>query len=103
MLHDKNREEIESVITKVFIDPIRRKPSSRIKKNHPSNLIVGYPSESMVFRQRYVNLVNYVFYTSMIEPKNIKEADVVRESRKLIHTKEWKQPSYNLLIRSQIP
>ena len=28
----------------------------------------------MVNRQRYVNLINYVCYTSMIEPKNIKEA-----------------------------
>ena len=28
----------------------------------------------MITRQRYVNLVNYVCYTSMIEPKNVKEA-----------------------------
>ena len=57
----------------VFDDPIRKEPPSKIEKNHPSDLIIGNPSDRMTTRQRYVNLVNYMCYISMIEPKNVKE------------------------------
>ena len=70
--HDNN-DETKSASTGMFSDLIKRQPSLGIKMNHPSNLIIGSPSDGMVTRRRYVNLINYVCYTSMIEPKNVKE------------------------------
>ena len=35
----------------VLIDPIRKEPSSRINKNHPSNMIIRDPNEGMVTRK----------------------------------------------------
>ena len=70
-------DEIKSAPTSVFDDPTKREPSSRInkkKKNHLSNFITGNPSESMVKKQSYVNLMKYVCYTSMIKPKDLNEA-----------------------------
>ena len=58
----------------VLIDPIRKESSSRIKKNHPSNLIIGDPNEGMVTRKRFVNHVKYICFVSLCEPKNVKEA-----------------------------
>ena len=43
----------------VLTDPIRKEPSSRVKKNHPSELILGDPNGGMVTRTRYVNHVKY--------------------------------------------
>ena len=55
-------------------DPVRKEPSSRVKKNHPSELILGDPNEGMVTRKRYVNHVKYVCFVSLFEPKNVKDA-----------------------------
>ena len=55
-------------------DPIRKEPSSKVKKNHPSELIFGDPNEGMVTRKRYVNHVKYVYFVFLCEPKNVKEA-----------------------------
>ena len=71
---DQNGDETKRALISVFDDPIRRELSPKIKKNHPSYLIIVNPSDSMVTRQRYVNLIDYTCYTSMIEPKNVKEA-----------------------------
>ncbi|XP_062073656.1 uncharacterized protein LOC133777911 [Humulus lupulus] len=67
---DRPTKEGQEIIT----DSIQREPSARIKKNHPSDLILGDIEESMVTRKRYVNLVQFVCFTSSFEPKNVKEA-----------------------------
>ena len=57
----------------VLIDPIRKEPSSRIKKNHPSDLIIGDPNEGMVTRKKFINHIKYVCFVSLYELKNVKE------------------------------
>ena len=72
----------KGVSTDVLTDPIRKEPSFRIKKNHPSDQIIGHPSylnigdpnKGMVTRKRFVNHVKYVCFVSLCEPKNVKEA-----------------------------
>ena len=46
----QNCDETKNGPTSVFDDLIRKEPSSRIKKNHPSDLIIGNPSDSMITR-----------------------------------------------------
>ena len=58
----------------ILTDPIRKESSSRIKKNHLSDLIIGDPNEVMVTRKRFVNHVKYVCFVSFREQKNVKEA-----------------------------
>ena len=55
-------------------DPIRKEPSSRVKKNHQFDLIPGNLDEQMVTRKRYVNIVRFTLFISLTEPKNVKEA-----------------------------
>ena len=57
----------------VLTDPIIKEASSRIKKNYPSDLIIGDPNEGMVTRKKYVNHVKYACFVSLSEPKNVKE------------------------------
>ena len=57
----------------VLIDSIRKEPSSRIKKNHPSDMIIRDPND-MVTRKWYINHVKYTCFVSLCEPKNMKEA-----------------------------
>ncbi|PON92619.1 hypothetical protein TorRG33x02_114790, partial [Trema orientale] len=38
-------------------DPIQKEPSSRVKKNHPTDLIIGNLDDGMVTRRRNINLV----------------------------------------------
>ncbi|XP_062075658.1 uncharacterized protein LOC133779758 [Humulus lupulus] len=66
----KETEQLPNIIT----DPIQREPSSRVKKNHPTDLILGNMHESMVTRRRYANLIQFVCFVSSLEPKNVKEA-----------------------------
>ena len=58
----------------VLTDPIRKEPSSRVKKNNPLDLIIGDPNKGMVIRKTCVNHVKYICFVSLCEPKNIKEA-----------------------------
>ncbi|XP_062094317.1 uncharacterized protein LOC133800375 [Humulus lupulus] len=58
----------------MITDSIQRKAYARVKKNHLTNLILGNIEDSMVTRRRYVNLVQFVYFTSSFEPKNVKEA-----------------------------
>ena len=56
----KTNQEVDSrkskgVSTDVLTDPIRKEALSKIKKNHPSDLIIGDSNEGMVTRKRYVN------------------------------------------------
>ncbi|XP_062112999.1 uncharacterized protein LOC133824148 [Humulus lupulus] len=46
---------------------MQREPSARIKKNHPSDLILGDIEESMVTRKKYVNLVQFEFVKQMTD------------------------------------
>jgi len=55
-------------------DPFRKEPSSRVKKNRPSELILGNLDEKMVTRKMYANMVRFTCFVSLIEPKNVKEA-----------------------------
>ncbi|ERM97925.1 hypothetical protein AMTR_s01778p00002700 [Amborella trichopoda] len=55
-------------------DPIQREPSSRVKKNHPSDLILGNLDESMVTRRKYANIIQFLCFISSLEPKSVKEA-----------------------------
>ena len=59
----------KGVSTDVLIDPIRKEPSSRVKKNHPLDLIIEDPNKGMVTRKRYVNYVKYVCFVSMCKQK----------------------------------
>ncbi|XP_062119389.1 uncharacterized mitochondrial protein AtMg00810-like [Humulus lupulus] len=67
-------EQAETQMPKTITNPIQREPSARVKKNHPTDLIMGDLEESIVTRKRYVNLVKYVCFTSSLEQKNVKEA-----------------------------
>ena len=55
-------------------DKIRKEISSRVKKNHLTDLIIGKLDDDMVTRRRYVNFAKYVCFVSFSEPKNVKEA-----------------------------
>ena len=57
---DQNHHETESAATSMFDDPIKKEPSSRIRKNHPFDIIIGNPSDSMITRHRYMNLIGQV-------------------------------------------
>ena len=71
---DTTDDQVHSSSHEIITDNIQREPSTRVKKNHPADLILGNLDESMVTRRRYVNLVQYMCFTSSIEPKNINEA-----------------------------
>ena len=58
----------------ILTDSIRKEPLSWVKKNYPSDLIIGDPNKGMVIKKRCVNHVKYVYLVSLSEPKNIKEA-----------------------------
>ena len=79
-----------------MIDPIRKEPSSRVKKNHHSELILGDPNKGMVTRKRYVNHVKYVYFVSLCETKNVKEALLDKFWIKVMH-EELEQCSCNIV------
>lgn len=53
-------------------------PSSRVKKNHPTYLIIGDVNEARKTRDKqrlnYCDTVMYAYYTSIIEPTNVNKA-----------------------------
>ena len=57
---------------------ITREPSSKIKRNHLVEEVIGIIDEGIRTRDKprinYREMVRYVCYTSPIEPKNVKEA-----------------------------
>jgi len=76
---EKEYHPENDVSTEVDIaDPVRKMPSTRIQKNHPSKEIIGDLNEGIRTRvqprKRYDDMVRYVCFTSQIEPKNIREA-----------------------------
>ena len=53
---------------------INLEPSVRVKLNHPLDQVIGDVTEPMKTRRQVRNEVNYLCYTSSLEPKNVKEA-----------------------------
>ena len=95
----ETRQEVDSWIFKdesidVLTDPIRKVPSSRIMKNHPSDLITGDLNEGTVTRKRFVNHVKYVCFVCLCELKNMKEA-LLDEFRIKARYEELQQFSQN--------
>ena len=41
-------------------DPVQKEPSSRVKKNHPTDLIIGDLEDGKVTRRRNINLVQFL-------------------------------------------
>ena len=56
-----NSRKSKCVSIDILTDPLRKELSSRVKKNHPSDLIIGDPNKGIVIRKRYVNHVKYVY------------------------------------------
>jgi len=50
-----------------------KRPSIRVQKNHPQDLIIGNPAQGITTRRSVGDIANSCF-VSKIEPKNIKEA-----------------------------
>ena len=59
-------------------DQTTRDQPIRIQKNHPTKNIIGDLNEGIKTRDKpkrnYHDMVRFVYYTSSIEPKNVKEA-----------------------------
>ncbi|KAG5544018.1 hypothetical protein RHGRI_016690 [Rhododendron griersonianum] len=51
-----------------------KEPSSRVKLNHPKNLVIGDINDKMLTRRKAKNVVHCVCYTSSLEPKRVEEA-----------------------------
>ena len=64
---------VEIVPTTVFIHLTRKELFSKVKKNHLLDLIKDKINDGMFTRQKYVNLVEYVFLNFLIELKNTKK------------------------------
>ena len=68
---------VTKAITNIFY-PTIKDPPTRIEKNHPAENIIGDLTEGIKMRDKpkrnYQEMVKYVYYTSSIEPKNVKEA-----------------------------
>ncbi|KAI3454250.1 hypothetical protein Pfo_010913 [Paulownia fortunei] len=61
----------------VSTEIVQKEPSIRVQKNHHTNQIIGSFTEGMQTRDKpkvsYKDMVRYVCFTSLIEPKNEKE------------------------------
>ena len=71
---DTETEQTEKRFPCIISDVIQKEPSSRVKLNHPSELILGDPKDSMVTRKKFSNVSRFACFLSNIEPKNVKEA-----------------------------
>ena len=74
----ENNERRDAVVTrmdKVEDDiGINLEPSAKVKLNHPLDQVIGDVTEPMKTRRQVRNEVNYLCSTSLLEPKNVKEA-----------------------------
>ena len=75
-MEKENKERREKIVTqmeKIEDDVgINLEPSSREKLNHSLDQVIGYVTEPMKIRRQVRNEVNYLCYTSLLEPKNVK-------------------------------
>ncbi|KAF7143769.1 hypothetical protein RHSIM_Rhsim05G0042600 [Rhododendron simsii] len=51
-----------------------KEPSARVKLNHPISQVIGAPNDEMKTRRQIRNEINYVCFTSTLEPKKVEEA-----------------------------
>ncbi|KAF7112590.1 hypothetical protein RHSIM_RhsimUnG0213400 [Rhododendron simsii] len=51
-----------------------KEPSARVKLNHPISQVIGEPNDEMKTRRQIRNEINYVCFTSTLEPKKVEEA-----------------------------
>ncbi|KAF7124655.1 hypothetical protein RHSIM_Rhsim12G0088400 [Rhododendron simsii] len=51
-----------------------KEPSARVKPNHPISQVIGDPNNEMKTRKQIRNEINYVCFTSTLEPKKVEEA-----------------------------
>ena len=69
---DKSQKQATSEINgslDILDDEITKKPSYRVRKNHPTDLIKSKLDDVVVTRRRYVNFSKDVYFVSLSEPK----------------------------------
>lgn len=57
---------------------ITTEPASRLRLNHPEENILGDLNKGKRLRSRVINQVSYTCYLSKLEPKNMKEAPMIK-------------------------
>ncbi|KAF7149669.1 hypothetical protein RHSIM_Rhsim02G0094700 [Rhododendron simsii] len=57
-----------------LVPPSTKEPSARVKLNHPISQVIGEPNDEMKTRRQIRNEINYVCFTSTLEPKKVEEA-----------------------------
>ena len=70
----ENAENSDSATDEPNINQPDKKPSIRIQKMHPKELIIGDPNRGVTTRSREIEIVSNSCFVSKIEPKNVKEA-----------------------------
>ena len=55
-------EQTEKRFPSIISDEIQKEPSSRVKLNHPSDLILGDPKDSMVTRNKFSNVSRFACF-----------------------------------------
>ncbi|KAF7151021.1 hypothetical protein RHSIM_Rhsim02G0158400 [Rhododendron simsii] len=51
-----------------------KEPSARVKLNHPISQVIGEPNDEMKTSRQIRNEINYVCFTSTLEPTKVEEA-----------------------------
>ena len=70
----ENAENSDSATDESNINQPGKRPSIRIQKMHPKELIIGDPNRGVTTRSREIEIVSNSCFVSKIEPKNVKEA-----------------------------
>ena len=71
---NKRRDEAVTWMEKVEDDVgINLEPSARVKLSHPLDQVIGDITKPMKTRRQVRNEVNYLYYTSLLKSKNMKE------------------------------
>ena len=70
----ENAENSDSATDESNINQPDKRPSIRIQKMHPKELIIGDPNRGVTTRSREIEIVSNSCFVSKIEPKNVKEA-----------------------------
>ena len=73
----ENKERRDKIVTQMDKieddDGINLEPSVRVNLNHPLDQVIGDITEPIKTRRQVRNEVNYLCYTSLLEPKNVKK------------------------------
>ena len=70
----ENAENSDPATDDSNINQPDKRPSIRIQKMHPKELIIGDPNRGVTTRSREIEIVSNSCFVSKIEPKNVKEA-----------------------------